>query len=197
MAMSGGSNIVEVLASMLKEFTRQNDKRNPGQVPGAPTMFDAYQVPDISIKKYFFRLEKYFGCSDECYVYSLILIDRLINRNPKLYLSSRNVHRLLSAGIVVSAKLRDDSYYSNKYYSSVAGIRLIELNYLEMQFLLLIDFNLYVEYSEFCRYITEIMNRYGPIRGRCVQYIQRNDEDMDEEEEEEEYEEVCKLGSVS
>eukprot|EP01061_Rhynchopus_euleeides_P046242 TRINITY_DN8701_c0_g2_i2.p1 TRINITY_DN8701_c0_g2~~TRINITY_DN8701_c0_g2_i2.p1 ORF type:complete len:225 (+),score=60.63 TRINITY_DN8701_c0_g2_i2:518-1192(+) len=196
--MPAHGNIVTVLSSMLTDFTKQNDKQRPNQMPntGGPAMFEAYQAPGISIEKYFLRLDKYFCASDECYVYSLILVDRLINKHPTLYLTSYNVHRLLVTAIVISAKIRDDCYYNNRFYANVAGIRLSELNYLEMHFLLLLDFHLHVSLDEFCRYIYEIKVRYGPITGYSGKYVAMaekileeeqaaSDEDEEEEEEEE------------
>ena len=171
--MPAHGNIVEVLSSMFTDFTSQNDKQRPKDIEASmgPTMFEAYQAPTITIHKYFARLEKYFCASDECYVYALILVDRLINRHPTLYLTSHNVHRLLVTAIVISAKIRDDCYFNNRFYASVAGIRLSEINYLEMHFLKLLDFHLYVSLDEFCRYIYEIETRYGPITGYTSKYV--------------------------
>ena len=207
--MPAHGNIVEVLSIMLTEFTKQNDKLRPkdaGQDVG-PTMFEAYAVPNISISKYFHRLDKYFWSSDECYVYSLILVDRLIHKHPTLYLTSHNVHRLLVTAIVISAKIRDDCYFNNKFYSSVAGIRLSELNYLELHFLLLLDFELYVSLEEFCRYIHEIKVRYGEITGYSAKYIamaekileedeEDEDDELEDDEGEEEDDDICSAEEV-
>eukprot|EP01064_Diplonema_japonicum_P037411 TRINITY_DN8744_c0_g2_i1.p1 TRINITY_DN8744_c0_g2~~TRINITY_DN8744_c0_g2_i1.p1 ORF type:complete len:201 (+),score=38.27 TRINITY_DN8744_c0_g2_i1:58-660(+) len=191
--MPGDGNMLDVLSTMLTEFTSRNDQALPSSRGTGVSVFEAYQAPVISIKKYFARLDKYFFTSDECYVISVILIDRLINRHPGLYLTSFNVHRLLATAVVVSAKMRDDCYYSNKYYSSVAGIRLSELNYLELRFLVLLDFDLHVGLDEFCKYIHQISMQYGPIVGQSQKYVLMaeklieeqgtDDEDMDTDDE--------------
>ncbi|KAJ9465250.1 hypothetical protein DIPPA_33399 [Diplonema papillatum] len=185
--MPASGNIVQILSNMLLEFTKRNDKVRQDVVGDtakspAPAMFEAYQAPAIPVDKYFARLDKYFNNSEECYVYSLILVDRLINKHPTLYLTSHNVHRLLVTSVVISAKVRDDCYYSNKYYSAVAGIRLSELNYLEIHFLLLLDFDLHVSLSEFCRYIYEISTRYGTITGNSAKYVHMASQFLDDED---------------
>ncbi|TIB82145.1 hypothetical protein E3Q22_00490 [Wallemia mellicola] len=52
-------------------------------------------------------------------------------------LNSYNIHRLIIAGITVSSK-----------YAKVGGLPLSELNQLELHFLLLNDFNLFINKSE-------------------------------------------------
>eukprot|EP01059_Diplonema_ambulator_P007861 TRINITY_DN17382_c0_g1_i1.p1 TRINITY_DN17382_c0_g1~~TRINITY_DN17382_c0_g1_i1.p1 ORF type:complete len:211 (+),score=56.49 TRINITY_DN17382_c0_g1_i1:36-635(+) len=189
--MPAEGNMVEVLSTMLTQFTSRNDQLKPASRNSGVSVFESYQAPGISIKKYFARLDKYFHTSEEIYVISVILIDRLISKHPLLYLTSFNVHRLLATAVVVTAKMRDDCYYSNKYYSGVAGIRLSELNYLELHFLLLLDFELHVGLDEFCKYIHQISMQYGPIVGPSEKYVlmaekfieEGTDDDMETEEE--------------
>jgi len=68
------------------------------------------------------------GCSLSAYVYSLILIDKVLEENPGFKISEKNIHRLLFTAIVVATKFIDDKYYKNKYYASVGGISLSTLN---------------------------------------------------------------------
>lgn len=69
-----------------------------------------------------------------------------------LVMDSHNIHRLIIAGITVSTKFLSDFFYSNSRYSRVGGISLQELNHLELQFLVLCDFELLISVNELQRY---------------------------------------------
>ena len=67
-------------------------------------------------------------------------------------IDSFNVHRLLIAGVTVASKFFSDVFYTNSRYAKVGGLPMHELNQLELQFLLLNDFNLVVPLDEMQRY---------------------------------------------
>ncbi len=104
-----------------------------------------------------FRIVKYSPCSPECYIIALIYIDRVMQRNQTLVLSSLNVHRLLLTSIMVAVKFCDDSTYNNAYYARVGGIGAAELNRLELDFLRRINWALAVPPPLFHRYHTELL----------------------------------------
>lgn len=62
------------------------------------------------------------NCSLSCFVYSLVLLDRIQEYNPTFILHSKNIHRLLLAANVVSAKYLDDFFYKNSFYANVGGV---------------------------------------------------------------------------
>ena len=71
---------------------------------------------------------------------------------PDFVVSTLAIHRLLAIILVISAKLRDDTYYDNAYYAIVCGLSLLELNALEVEFLNLIHWKIAVfpqEYKEY------------------------------------------------
>jgi hypothetical protein len=105
--------------------------------------FNASSPPEISIGDYLARIIRYTPCSAECFLLSLILLDRITLRHGFL-VNSHNVHRLLLTTIMLSAKLCDDTLVNNKYYSHVGGISIKELNALECKLLSLLDYDLNV-----------------------------------------------------
>lgn len=74
--------------------------------------------------------------------------------------------------MTVSTKFFSDFFYSNSRYARVGGISLQELNHLELQFLVLCDFELLVSTNELQRYAdllykfwtcsTEVENQQKP-----------------------------------
>lgn len=113
-------------------------------------------APSISINKYLERITKYADCSDNQFILALIYIDRLIEQNPSLKLSSLNIHRLIITSIVLSVKYDSDYFFKNSIYAKIGGICVKELNALEKDFLHRLDYNLYVSDEEFAFYRNEL-----------------------------------------
>ena len=113
--------------------------------------FSANLIPKISIKDYLIRIQTYSNIEKSTLIFSLIYIDRLCH-NSDVKLTYYNIHRILFSSILISIKYNEDSYYDNKFYSEIAGVKLKELKVIEYTFLELNDFNVYVNKAEFERY---------------------------------------------
>ncbi len=61
--------------------------------------------------------------------------------------------------MLIAIKYNEDDYYSNSFYAKVAGITLNEVNSIEMEFLKLINFSLYVHDDAYNKY-SEYLRRY-------------------------------------
>lgn len=92
------------------------------------------------------------NCSNSCFIFALILLDRLQTVNPIFVLNPKNVHKLLMTAILISVKCCDDEYYKQSYYAKVAGLKLKELNALEVSFLENLNFSTFVSPEEFNTY---------------------------------------------
>ncbi|ESL11195.1 CYC2-like cyclin 6 [Trypanosoma rangeli SC58] len=147
--------LTQLAAMVLQE--RCSQQRHLERVCDTP--FHSSRIPQISVIDYVRRIAKYSCCSPECFVLSLIYMDRYLF-TTKSPLTFRNVHRLMITAVVVSAKLRDDTYYTNTYYASLGGISTVELNGLELEFLKTIDWVTWVEPSQFEEYRIGLQARY-------------------------------------
>ena len=114
-------------------------------------LFSANSIPGISIKDYLIRIQTYSGIEKSTLILSLILIDHTCKKSG-LILTYFNIHRLLFGSILISIKYNEDSYYDNKFYSEIAGVKLKELKLIEYTFLELNDFNVFVNNHEFEKY---------------------------------------------
>ncbi|KAI0880345.1 cyclin-domain-containing protein [Annulohypoxylon maeteangense] len=74
---------------------------------------------------------------------------------------SFNIHRLIIAGVTCASKFFSDVFYTNSRYAKVGGLPLAELNYLELQFLLLNDFRLAVPVEDLEAYATMLVEFYA------------------------------------
>ena len=125
--------------------------------PETPTVFHAVREPSVSIHDYLFRISRYFLCSPECFVMSLVYIDRIMKKQSDFVISKLNIHRLIVTSMMLAVKFFDDTYYSNAYYAKVGGVKAPEMNILEVHFLRLIDWHLYVSPEEFDLYKTNVL----------------------------------------
>ncbi|KAI0662354.1 cyclin-domain-containing protein [Cubamyces menziesii] len=83
--------------------------------------------------------------SQSVIVLSLRYIYRLKARNPFTTGQAGSEYRVAIAALMLANKFVDDNTYTNKTWSEVSGIELSEVNRMEREFLLGIDFGLYVD----------------------------------------------------
>lgn len=170
-----GSGFVEALANVLVHLAspEANAANGNGARIQRVTRFHAVRASHLSVHDYLMRIATYFQCSHECFVLSLVYIDRIVKLHPEFTISTLNIHRLLVTSVMLSAKFFDDVYYSNAYYAKVGGVRTNELNALETLFLKLIEWRLHVlpeEYEEYRNYVLTAVqggrtNGTGPDTG--------------------------------
>ncbi|KAH7433849.1 hypothetical protein KP509_07G089200 [Ceratopteris richardii] len=152
------ATLIGVLASLIERVVARNKHCSP-QSEGHCQKFAAFSgrcVPSISILQYLERIFAYAKCSDSCYVVAYLYIDRLLQQHPDLRITSLNIHRILIASILISAKFLDDRHYDNGHYARIGGISTKDLNQLEWSFLFLIDFRLHVNvnvYQSYCSHL--------------------------------------------
>jgi hypothetical protein len=151
-----GAAIVPVLACVLNQLCTRNDMLPINQQ--GVTKFHALRPPAISIRDYLERIGKYAACSGECFVLALVYIDRIIQTNPTFVVNSLNIHRLLITSVMLAAKFFDDQYFNNAYYAKVGGVPAPEMNTLEVEFLFMTNFTLFVPTDTYRQYYTELCN---------------------------------------
>lgn len=124
---------------------------------------------------------RYFNCSAECYLLSLIYINRIIRLN-RFIINTYSVHRLiltsfafvffaLMRSMMIAAKYFDDVYYTNTFYAEVGGITVNEINNLEVDFLCRIGFNLFVSTEEFRQYYKDIADHCLSCYACCTDWL--------------------------
>ncbi|KAL1956101.1 hypothetical protein VTO42DRAFT_7620 [Malbranchea cinnamomea] len=77
------------------------------------------------------------------------------------FVDSYNIHRLVIAGVTCASKFFSDVFYTNSRYAKVGGLPLLELNHLELQFLILNDFRLAIPVEELEAYGTMLVEFYA------------------------------------
>ncbi|KAI9796148.1 MAG: hypothetical protein M1833_006486 [Piccolia ochrophora] len=83
------------------------------------------------------------------------------NLSSFFVVDSFNIHRLVIAGVTCASKFFSDVFYTNSRYAKVGGLPLVELNHLEVQFLLLNEFRLSIPVEELEAYGTMLVEFYA------------------------------------
>lgn len=153
---------VGVLSQVLSQLIDINSTNSRPSSPNpalAPSLakFQSSYPPTITIHAYLSRIQKYANLNPSVFTATLIYMDRLIEAT-NLSLSPLNIHRLLLVAVVVATKFLQDDYYKNCYYAKLGGITTAELNSLEITFLSLIQFNLYISSASYSKYTSELKN---------------------------------------
>jgi hypothetical protein len=163
-----GQAVIPVLACVLNQLCARNE--------GLPVQqqhvskFHALRPPSISISDYLSRIGKYAACSGECFILALVYVDRVIQRNPSFLVNYLNIHRLLITGVMLAAKFFDDQYFNNAYYAKVGGVPTGEINTLEVEFLFMTNFALFVTTEQYAQYYSELANHAMNGSCDCVQH---------------------------
>ena len=144
--------IADLLTDICEESTTNKDTN--GQIIKP---FISKKIPNVSIQNYLDRLAKYSKIENNTLLLILIYIDRICEIN-KIRLNYFIIHKMILAGMLVAIKYNEDDYFSNSFYAKVGGVSKSEIDVLEYEFLVLIDFNLYVSDDLFLKYYDYIKN---------------------------------------
>ncbi|KAJ9438341.1 Cyclin-U4-1 [Diplonema papillatum] len=153
------SSLILKIASLLEGLCKKNDEITARKVVKDADLFDCKNIPTITIQAYLERLCQRGGCRDSTLVVMVIYIDSLSKASVDV--TTRNIHRALLATFLVATKTYSDVFYNNKYYASVGGVCLKDLNALEAAFLGLMEWKTNVD-QEFARYRDGLMKRDEP-----------------------------------
>merc|ERR1719401_226064 len=137
------------LGVVLDLWVQENAGISKSQEPGR---FHSSQPPSISIQNYIKRLRKYFLCSDECFVFALVYMDRIGKKNLSMSVCDFTVHRLLVIALMLAAKFHEDKIYVNTYYAKAGGLSLKEVNLLERVMLQELGWKMFVTTHEYKLY---------------------------------------------
>lgn len=153
-----GTEYLSYIPIVLNQMIKMNKSSQEDQI----TSFHSSKVPEITIKQYIERIGKYIGCSNECFVLLMIYVDKII-KHHSFSLSLLCIHRIIITAAMLAAKFFDDIYYPNSYYAKIGGVSTQELNQLEVYFLNLLGYKLYVsahEYNIYRNYISLVVKNF-------------------------------------
>lgn len=159
------SNVIvhSISMTLMQLITDNKAKRhyNEKLKQQAKHIYTSRKLPEISVNDYIVRIAKYMKIEDSTLILALIYIDR-ISRKRKIFVNEYNVYRLFFMSVVVATKYNEDKHYSNTYYAKIGGVELEQLNQMECEFVMSINFDLFVEAKVFDKYETSLVCNYTP-----------------------------------
>jgi len=154
------SDLIKAISQTLETILEEN-KNNPDYkeiVKNQKKMpFSSDSIPGISIEDYLIRIQTYANMEKNTLIVSLIFIDRLC-KIADLTLTYYNIHRILFTSVLLSVKYNEDTFYDNKFYAEIAGVKLKELNLLEFTFTKMINFRFFISNDIFEKYVQYLDN---------------------------------------
>ena len=141
------NKILEIVMEENKELENYNEKLLSQQ----KMSFNTNNIPNITIQKYLERIFKYTEAEESTFIIALIYIDR-INQISNIIITPYNIHRIIFISVLLAIKYNEDITFDFDYYAQVAGISIDELKSLEIEFVCLVKFKLYINKQQFDNY---------------------------------------------
>lgn len=130
--------ICEILQDIIEENIPKVNKQ-------AKNSFYMKHPPNLSFKNFSKRITKYLNPEYSTLIICLIYIDRLLNKNKEnIFLTENNVYKLFFTSMVIATKYNEDYFNDNSFYAKVGGVSLSEMNLLEREFLILLEYECYI-----------------------------------------------------
>jgi len=147
--------LVELTAENIDRIIAHNDQL-PFRIEDV-TRFHARAAANITVRDYLRRFVQFCALERCCILAILVYMDRLRKSNARAIVSSITVHRIIITAIVVATKTLCDSYYTNDHYAKIGGITMAELNVLELEMLLLLDWRLSITPETLQQYYVKLV----------------------------------------
>lgn len=139
-------DLIILISRMLKSLIKINDginKLDETLISSENlTRFHSRTPPGISVFSYLARLAKYSSLENAVLLSTIYYIDLLSSVYKSFTLNSLTVHRFLLTATTVGTKGLCDSFCTNNHYAKVGGIHINELEILEREFLIKLNYKI-------------------------------------------------------
>ena len=153
--------LINIISDLLKDICNENNSIETNnkniEINKKIRIFMLKKIPPISIKDFLLRLCKYSKISASTLIFILIYIDRLCQKY-KFKINYFNIYKFILASMVIAIKFNEDDFFSSEFYAKLGGISKTEMNYLEYEFISMINFNLYIKEDLFYKYHDLLIN---------------------------------------
>ena len=146
------NHIINAVVSNLKDIIVENQQNGLNKYAYRDNIFYLEQTPSISLEKYIRHLVKYTQMNISTLILSVIYID-LFCEKYKFVLTLNNIYRLILISVFISLKYNEDTLINTKTYATIAGVSPEDLNNLEYQMCVALDFSFYVKSEHYQQYL--------------------------------------------
>ena len=142
-------HIIKAIVNNLNEIMEENKQMGNSQLKD--NLFYLDQIPDVSLEEYIYHLLKYTEISISTLIIAIIYIDQFCEKY-RYVLSMHNIHRILLIFVYLSIKFNEDIKIKEDYYAKIAGVSVKDLNTLEYQICVGMNFDFYVKSEYYQQY---------------------------------------------
>lgn len=143
-----------------------SEKKEEEEVEGEKRilMFTARQKPNISLHAYLEHLVYHTGISGEALMLAMAHLSRFSKKNRHFPINPLTIHRLCLTACLCACKFYDDQFSNNKHFAKAGGISLQEMNMLEIEYLFLSKFHMFVTDEQYQDLYRELLidNPFSP-----------------------------------
>ena len=133
-------DIINFISSEFDSIIHNNKLMKKKQSRGINEPFYNKTIPVLSLNKYLIRIIKYTECENNTLIVAYLYIIKLIEKE-NFVLGINNVYRLLLGAVVLAKKVLEDIKFDNSYYCDIGGISNNDLNLIEYNLFIRLNFN--------------------------------------------------------
>ncbi len=155
------SHIISAIVNNLYEIMEENKQMGNDQLYLKDNIFYLEQIPNISLEYYIMHLFKYTNMSISSLILAIIYIDQFCEKF-RYALTIHNIFRILLIFVYISIKLNEDYNIKSDFYAKIAGVSIKDLNALEYQMCVAMNFDFYVKtdyYQQYFAYFCKSDNK--------------------------------------
>ena len=145
------SHIISSIVHNLYEIMEENKQMGNDQLNIKDNIFYLDVIPNISLEYFINHLFKYTNMSISSLILAIIYIDQFCEKF-RYALSMHNIFRILLIFVYISIKLNEDINIKPDFYSKVAGVSVKDLNMLEFQICVAMNFEFFIKSDYYQQY---------------------------------------------
>ena len=107
-------------------------------------------ISKMEIDEFIERIVNYLHIDNTLLVLSMMILDKILSN--KFILTENNVHKMIFMCFMETQKFYEDESYKNKDYANVCGVNVDELLLMEVSFMEIINFNMFIKNEDFQNY---------------------------------------------
>lgn len=107
-------------------------------------------ISKMEIEEFIERIVNYLKIDNSLLVLSMMILDKILSNN--FILTEKNVHKIIFMCFMETQKFFEDENYNNSDYAKVCGVSINELLLMEVSFMELINFNMFIKEEDYIKY---------------------------------------------
>ncbi|CAO3591402.1 unnamed protein product [Absidia cylindrospora] len=116
--------------------------------------------------------------SEAVVMLSLKYIAKLLQTSPNVQGAQGSEYRLFVVALLLANKFHDDNTFTNKTWADVSGMKLHELDIMELEFLSVLDFKLFIRKEEFDNWKTGLLTFMAQLQNATLMQEQQNQQQV-------------------